>query len=41
MQEPTENYTVDGSTSSITITGGDAPHAGARIVVINGLAESV
>jgi hypothetical protein len=41
MQEPTENYTVDGSTTSITITGGDAPHAGARIVVINGLAESV
>ena len=41
MQEPTENYTVDGSTASITITGGDAPHAGARIVVINGLAESV
>jgi len=41
MQEPTENYTVDGSTASITITGGDAPHAGARVVIINGLAESV
>ena len=41
MQEPTENYTVDGSTASITITEGDAPHPGARIVVINGLAESV
>ena len=41
MQEPTENYTVDGSTASITITGGDAPHVGARVVIINGLAESV
>jgi hypothetical protein len=41
MQEPTENYTADGSTASITITGGDAPHVGARVVVINGLAESV
>jgi len=41
IQEPTENYTVDGSTASITITGGDAPHVGARVVVINGLAESV
>ena len=41
MQEPTENYTVDGSTASVTITEGDAPHAGARVVIINGLAESV
>jgi hypothetical protein len=41
MQEPTENYTVDGSTASLTFTEGDAPHSGARITVINGLAESV
>ena len=41
MQEPTENYIVDGSTASVTITEGDAPHAGARVVIINGLAESV
>jgi len=41
MQEPDQNYTADGSTASITITEGDAPHAGARVVIINGLAESV
>jgi len=41
IQEPTENYTVDGSTASLTFTEGDAPHSGARITVINGLAESV
>ena len=41
MQEPDQNYIVDGSTASVTITEGDAPHAGARVVIINGLAESV
>lgn len=40
MQEPDFNYTTDGSTSSITITGGDAPHVGARIVVISGFADA-
>jgi hypothetical protein len=40
MQEPDYNYTTDGSTSSITITGGDAPHVGARIVVISGFADA-
>ena len=40
MQEPDYNYTTDGSTSSITITGGDAPHLGARIVVISGFADA-
>ena len=38
MQEPSENYTTDGSTSSITIT--EAPHTGARIVVMSGFAEA-
>ena len=38
MQEPTENYTTDGSTSSITIS--EAPHSGARIVVMSGFAEA-
>ena len=40
MQEPDYNYTTDGSTSSITITGGDAPHVGARVVVISGFADA-
>ena len=40
MQEPDFNYTTDGSTSSITITGGDAPHVGARVVVISGFADA-
>jgi hypothetical protein len=40
MQEPDYNYTTDGSTSSITITGGDAPHIGARVVVISGFADA-
>ena len=40
MQEPDFNYTTDGSTSSITITGGDAPHEGARVVVISGFADA-
>jgi len=40
MQEPDYNYTTDGSTSSITITGGDAPHLGARVVVISGFADA-
>jgi len=40
MQEPDVNYTTDGSTSTITITGGDAPHVGARIVVISGFADA-
>jgi len=40
MQEPDFNYTTDGSTSSITITGGEAPHAGARVVVISGFADA-
>jgi len=40
MQEPDYNYTTDGSTSSITITGGEAPHAGARVVVISGFADA-
>jgi len=39
MQEPTENYTTDGSTSSITFNG-EAPHSGARIVVMSGFAEA-
>jgi hypothetical protein len=38
MQEPTENYTTDGSTSSITFTD-EAPHTGARIVVLVGFAD--
>ena len=40
MQEPDFNYTTDGSTSSITITGGEAPHIGARVVVISGFADA-
>jgi hypothetical protein len=40
MQEPDQNYSTDGSTSSITFTGGDAPHSGARIVVISGFADA-
>ena len=38
MQEPSENYTTDGSTSTITIS--EAPHTGARIVVMTGFAEA-
>ena len=38
MQEPTENYTTDGSTSSITIS--EAPHLGARIVIMSGFADA-
>ena len=38
MQEPTQNYTTDGSTA--TITFGEAPHSGARIVVMAGFAEA-
>ena len=38
MQEPTENYTTDGSTSSITIS--EAPHLGARIIVMSGFADA-
>jgi hypothetical protein len=38
MQEPAENYTTDGSTSSITI--GEAPHQGARIVIMSGFSEA-
>ena len=39
MQEPTENYTTDGSTSTITFVG-EAPHSGARVVVMSGFAEA-
>ena len=39
MQEPEQNYTTDGSTSSITITD-EAPHVGARVVVISGFADA-
>jgi len=39
MQEPDQNYTTDGSTSTITITD-EAPHADARIVVISGFADA-
>jgi hypothetical protein len=38
MQEPTQNYTTDGSTATITFD--EAPHSGARIVVMSGFAES-
>jgi hypothetical protein len=38
MQEPTENYTTDGSTSTITIS--EAPHSGARVVIMSGFAEA-
>jgi hypothetical protein len=38
MQEPTQNYTTDGSTATISFD--EAPHAGARIVVMSGFAES-
>ena len=37
MQEPTTNYTMSGSTVT---TAGEAAHAGARIVVMHGFAES-
>jgi hypothetical protein len=39
MQEPDVNYTTDGSTSTIT-TVGEAPHLGARVVVISGFADA-
>jgi len=39
MQEPDVNYTTDGSTSTIT-TIGEAPHLGARVVVISGFADA-
>ena len=38
MQEPTENYTTDGSTSTITFVD-EAPHSGARVVVMSGFAD--
>ncbi len=38
MQEPAENYTTDGSTSSITIS--EAPHLGARVVIMSGFSEA-
>ena len=38
MQEPAESYTTDGSTSSITIS--EAPHLGARIVIMSGFSEA-
>ena len=37
MQEPTQNYTTDGSTATITFD--EAPHIGARVVVMSGFAE--
>jgi len=40
MQEPDLNYTTDGTTSAITITD-EAPHIGARIVVISGFADDL
>ena len=38
MQEPTQNYTTDGSTATITFS--EAPHITARIVVMAGFAEA-
>ena len=38
MQEPTQNYTTDGSTATVTFD--EAPHLGARIVVMSGFAEA-
>ena len=38
MQEPTQNYTTDGSTATITFD--EAPHIGARVVVMSGFAEA-
>ena len=40
MQEPDVNYTTDGTTNAITITD-EAPHIGARIVVISGFADDL
>ena len=37
MQEPTQNYTMSGTTVT---TAGEAAHAGARIVVMHGFAEN-
>ena len=42
MQEPDENYTLSGTTFSFTPPDDsslEAPHAGARIVVMHGFAE--
>jgi len=39
MQEPDFSYTTDGSTSTVTITD-EAPHIGARVVVISGFADA-
>ena len=36
MQEPTQNYTMSGTTVT---TVGEAAHAGARIVVMHGFAD--
>ena len=36
MQEPTQNYTMSGTTIT---TAGEAAHAGARIVVMHGFAD--
>ena len=38
MQEPTQNYTTDGSTATITFD--EAPHIGARVVVMSGFSEA-
>ncbi len=38
MQEPTQNYSTDGSTATVTFS--EAPHIGARIVVMSGFAEA-
>ena len=40
IQEPDINYTIDIPASTITITD-EAPHSGARVVVIRGFAEDV
>ena len=43
MQEPTQNYTI--STNVLAFTGGadgssvEAPHSGARVVVMHGFAD--
>ena len=36
MQEPTQNYTMSGTTVT---TAGEAAHAGARIVIMHGFAD--
>jgi len=40
IQEPDVNYTINIPASTITITD-EAPHSGARVVVIRGFAEDV